>query len=585
MSEPVSPWGTTSVVQTSEEAVRRRAWWIGGGVAAVVLLGGLTAWYFLFYAAPKPLPLNITFEAAALAPGTPGTLTITVHNDGLEPAHAAELAVVLPERVTAASLPQETPSSTLSVPVVALGDIPAGGTASVTLTLDTTLDPGSAAQLKTEVTYAVARDLTKRFMANAKTDLVIKESTVSVAVEAPTAVTRAEPFNAAVRYRSNVAEVLHALTLTIALPPGLKLVSSTPELKEGKIALPDLTQGQSGVVNLRLQAAPVGATTLNLRATVGLEDRLLAERAASISVTGDALAVTATANGREATALALGESAAYTFVVRNTSPTALKDVVVKARFNGTLFDFKTFNTQGGTLAASEPVVTWNGIGVPGLRVLDPGASITLVANMSLKQKISPAETLEGIIGVTATSPTVPAGVSASGVIAGATTTVRLAAETYFDATAYFVDPLKQVVNAGTQPPKVGKQTQYLVRWTITTRNAGLKEAVVTANVPPGARFTGKLAGVTPTQLTYNERTGRITWHAGDVAANATVRAGFQLEIIPAENQIGRDVALLGDAHLAAIDAFTNLSVSRDASELSTYLRGDAQKQGSGAVIP
>lgn len=583
MDAPESPWGTSPYQQAVISGERSSSLrWVAVAAVAALLLGGAAAAYWWTTRA-VPLPVSVVLEPQPLVPGSTRELKVTVRNASpKETALAAELAVHLPDKTTAAGLDEETPSSTIPVPVVALGDLGPGEERTMTFVLSTELDPSSAVPLAAEATYATGRDAQKRFSAAAQGELVVQQPALTLAIEAPTAVVRAAPFAATVRYRNNTDQPLAGVRLDLSLPRGLTVASSTPGLSAGVLQLSALPARQQGTLQLSLVPGPGAPHEMPIRATVTQGQRQLAERSATVLVSSDALAVEVSLKGDHEAPIDPNESISYRIVVRNLATVPLSDVQVRATLGGKLFVLSSVQAPGGSLAAAEPVVTWTGVGVPALRSLGPGGTVQLQLGARIEKEVS-GVSLTAPVTVVATSPTVPPGTAATQVTASDSAVGKLAADTAFQAGAHWRDPLGQISNAGPQPPEVGKATQYVIRWSVASSYAPLRDAVVTASLAPGVRFTGKLDGATGDTLTYDPGSGTVTWRPGAVPANGKVQAAFQIELTPAQNQKGKSVNLIGGSTLQAADAFTGRAVKEGMPALTTLLQAGATGAGNGIV--
>lgn len=584
MNTPESNWGTSPYQQAVAEG-ERNTWlrWIAVGCGALALIAiGIGGYLYMNRAVA--LPVSVAIEAQPLVPGTTSELIVRVTNASpTDTALATEISVTLPEKTTSAGLENETASSSIAVPTVSVGDIAPGGTATMRLVLTTELDPSSAVPVIAQVTYATARDAEKRFEATATQDLVVREPAVTLAIEAPGAVVRAAPFDISLRYRNNTDKPLSGARVTLVLPRGLTIASSSADFAGGTVALADVPAKQGGSLKLTLLPGASAPHEMPLRAEVTAGGTTLAERTASVTISSDALAVNILVNGKDDVAVSADQTLSYVIDVKNLSRVPLKDVVVKARLDSPLFVLASVQPEDGSLAASEPVVTWNGVGVIGLRSIEPGQSVSLRLGVRIAKNVGSVASVTAPVVVTVTSPTVPAGTVGTGVTATDTALARLAASVDFNVNAYWSDPLKQITNIGTQPPQVGKATQYAVRWTVSPKSAGIKDAVVTASLEPGVRFTGKIVGASVNALTYDANTGKVTWYPGVVAANATVSATFQIEVTPAANQKGRTMRLMTDTKFTALDAFAGRALDDEVPAFTTALTSGAGNQGGGVV--
>lgn len=578
-----SSWGSSDYQQAVEYGQRSVRWrGIVGGLVGLLLMGGGLAYYFLVYKAEYALPVELAISSPTLLKGGAVQLTVTATNGGDLPALLPELTLELPERTTGVAETSAS-SSTVERPVITLGDIGARESVTAIVEVTTDLEPGSAAPVRAVLSYGTPRG-DQRFGVSSEVALVVTQPVFALNIDAPTGIARNDPFATTIRYRNNADQPLAGARLVLVLPRGVTVVSSTPQQGEGVVwQLPALPPGGTGSISLRLLAGDGAPAALNMRAAVSANGRDLAEQLRAIAISDVPMTVAIDQAGRVESVVNFDETIGYTVKVKNASKVTLKDVVVKATIGGTIFDLSTIIVQNATVSASEPVITWSGVGNPGLRAIEPGGEVTLNFNMRVKRAVAGSD-LEASVTALATSPTVPAGTAASGSQASATAKAKLAAQVAFAAQALWRDPLGQVANAGPQPPKVGTPTQYLIRWSIAPTSAGLKDAAVTVTLPAGVRFTGKLAGAASSALTYDGRTGLVTWRVGDVATGATARAGFQVEVTPASNQVGREIRLMGDSKLVATDAFSGISVTRTATGMGTMLSAGSAGAGQGQVV-
>jgi len=577
-----SSWGSSDyqqAVASGRRSIRLR--WIVAGLATVAVVGAAAAYWFLIHEAPRALPVGIRLSAPTLLQGGKATVTVSVSNDGaLDAARDLELAVDLPER-TVATVQDAAASSTPERAVVSLQDLGPGESREVSLQLMTQLEPGSAAPLRAEVSYATDRGA-RRFSVATEVSLVVTQPALSLSIAAPSGVARNDPFSATLRYRNNDDRPLSGASLRLVLPRGVSLVSAEPARQDGAWEIPSLAPGAEGGVALRLLAGDDAATPLGLRATISRAGEIVAEQAASVAISSEPLGLSVFSSAGESPVVTFGQSLSYRMEVRNLSKVVLKDVVLKAELGGKLFDLSTVVARTGTLDPRDPLITWNGIGNPELRAIAPGGKVSISFDVRTVRSLAGSD-LSSVVTASASSPTVPAGVQASGSVASSRSVAKLAGQVAFASEAHWRDPLAQVSNAGPQPPRVGTPTQYLVRWSVAPSSAGMKDATVTAALPAGVRFTGKLAGVSASDLTYDTRTGTVTWRAGAVAAGSTKRAGFQVEVTPAANQAGREVRLAGESKLTATDAFAGVAVTSSGRELTTLLQAGTPGAGDGTV--
>jgi hypothetical protein len=87
-------------------------------------------------------------------------------------------------------------------------------------------------------------------------------------------------------------------------------------------------------------------------------------------------------------------------------------------------------------------------------------------------------------------------------------------------------------------------------------------------------------------ITYNANTREALWRIGNLDANASVDAAFQLSFLPSVSQVGTVPTLVGEQSLRATDRFTGTVVRTTAGALTTRLPEDPDPNTyTGQVLP
>ena len=160
------------------------------------------------------------------------------------------------------------------------------------------------------------------------------------------------------------------------------------------------------------------------------------------------------------------------------------------------------------------------------------------------------------------SLTVPAGTAADKTISVATLETKVAGEVALRAAGFSRDAASGILNSGPYPPKINTPTQYTIHWVITNYATDISGVQVSAFLQSGTRFTGKVKSTSDAVPAYNPSSGGITWHIDRIQATKgaigqPIEVIFQVENTPAINQVGQNVALLGETRIEAHDDFTD----------------------------
>lgn len=161
--------------------------------------------------------------------------------------------------------------------------------------------------------------------------------------------------------------------------------------------------------------------------------------------------------------------------------------------------------------------------------------------------------------------------------------VRIASEIQVIAASYYNSPQGDQLGSGPFPPVNGIPTKL---WTFFTAHStnDFKDFVMSAKLADNVTFTGNkslLAG----NLNYNPETRQIIWQVENISGEDkdSYLAGFEIELIPDDSQIGEYAPLITSARYQAIDYYTGLPVNNFLADIDTSLQKDAINKNEGRV--
>lgn len=262
------------------------------------------------------------------------------------------------------------------------------------------------------------------------------------------------------------------------------------------------------------------------------------------------------------TSMARGLSARIDW--KNNLPLPLTDLQIEATIRGDSLDKKSVNTGSGFYRSRDEKIVWNSSTLEDFSSVDPGEFGTLnfgfatlpfdpeapVKNQSITIDIS-------VSGKRPSERNVPETIQSSVI-----KTIKIKTDPGMASRAvYYVGPFQ---NSGPLPPKVDEKTTYTVVWTLTNTTNDISNTQVEGYLPPHARFTGKISPENE-RITFDERSGKITWNAGLLPAGTgysrpTREVAFQVEVIPSANQVGQTLFLVDRQKISGMDTFTNTLV-------------------------
>jgi hypothetical protein len=178
------------------------------------------------------------------------------------------------------------------------------------------------------------------------------------------------------------------------------------------------------------------------------------------------------------------------------------------------------------------------------------------------------------------SPTVPPGTQASSTISAVSAENKVGGKISLSVPAYWRDAASGVLNSGPYPPKVNQTTQYTIHWAITNYSTDVENVTVSASLQSGTTCTGIVKSNVSAVPACNAATGLVTWTiptnipATTGITGPPAEAVFQVQNMPAINQTGNAVTLLGPTTLQATDVFTGAAYKISADAITTDLPND-----------
>jgi len=390
--------------------------------------------------------------------------------------------------------------------------------------------------------------------------------------------------------------------LNIQLPPGMELDVSDDEFSSGFLQGPG--EWQLGTID-SLQSSEL--TFVFLVSGEAGEKRVLGVEAGIRQEDGDTfvqrrLSHTITVAARELDVRQIVNGSSEPIVVkpgevvkgevhyRNVGTIGLREAIVEVSFEGVGFDPDSLVIETGAYNPRTQSIVWSTATEPNLAVIQPQEEGVLEYSFQvLDVDRFPTEgegASNNVIVTTATvdSPDIPlpAGqprrVVSDRAVMSVGTTLRLSAEAFYD------DGRLGLNSEGPLPPQVGEETLYTVRFRIGSTLNTAANVHLTAVLPDGVNYTGehyKTGG----DITFNERTGRLDWTILQMPGSTgrslpPQELHIQVAIVPGENQRGREVPLLNQLTLEAVDQFTE---QREQEGLKTYPTTETAEPGEGIV--
>lgn len=135
---------------------------------------------------------------------------------------------------------------------------------------------------------------------------------------------------------------------------------------------------------------------------------------------------------------------------------------------------------------------------------------------------------------------------------------------------------------GPLPPVVGESTRYWILWTLGPFDRSLSDLEYEAQLAPNVRATGKFASTVPLDFSASEDKVKMTADEVKLAGAGNVVFGYEVELLPTENQRGFFADLVLNNMVSAIDEFGK-PVESSVQSVDTGLMTDEKAIGKGVV--
>ncbi len=557
----------------------------------LVVVGAGAAYLWVKGRSTQGLTVEL-FAPPQISVGTPFDLEVTLTNNSSDILQDGRLAVELPDGM---ALVGSAPEQTLENK--SIGTIDADSVTRQKFSLIVLEGENTVKTVKARVSY-LPTSLRSRFERSSSLDLAVGAAGLTLEVSAPQKVFSGEEFEVTVEYRNVSATGLENLRLALALPAAFTrtFASANPEKNSTVWNVPTLAAGAEGALTLKgTLAGPdnaffeIGAA---VEATFGGRRYAIAKQAGTVAIAPSPVSLSLQANGSTDTIAVPGADLQYTLSFVNNTDIGLKDVVIRAKLTGEMFNLSTLSSKAFFQQADRTLV-WNASVFGELATIPPGASGSVdfavkVAPQYPGKKLSDKNfTLD--VSASIESPTVPYYVASQKTITVANLVTKIAGATVVDARGVFRDAAAGVVNSGVWPMKVGQSTQFTIHWVVTNYATDVSSVRLKAFLGPNVKFVKMVKSSTAVQPTYNTNTQEIEWSLGQIAANKGVvgaphEAIFQVEATPSISDVGKSMTLLQATQLTATDLFTNQPIASQDAPVTTGALSDPTVTASETTV-
>lgn len=545
----------------------------------LVLLAGIGLVFFFWYESQSGEDLTLALRVPDnVFVGAPFEIGVEIRNDSSSILKDVKLTLEAPRGVVFVGSVNEQ-----GIPAKPLGDLGVGGLTEETFMVMAIEGENSIKQLKALVSYQPG-SLGSRFEKEATADVRIGEQAMRLELTAPTKTFSGEEIELTIAYQNVSGVEFSGLELQAEYPPVFSVTEASPK--------PDFDNRIWNLGNVQhsgknehtvkgVIAGPEGSFySFRVSLAASFLGRLytVSEKTVAVTITTSPLSLEILPNDNPDYIARPGEGITYRLNYRNNTETGLRDVIVKAKLIGVLFDIPTVSSNG-FLRSPENTVVWTAANTPELALLQPsaGGSVTFSVGLMPEYPIRRLSDKNFVLKVEAEieSPTVPPFVGAKKTIGKAMAETKVRGDFRIDARGYFRDAASGIANRGPMPPVVGQATQFTMHWVLWNYGTDISGIELRSALGGNVRFTGVVKSNNGILPVFNDRTQMIEWNVDKIIAtkgisdNRPVEAIFQVELTPGENQIGSTPVLLQNTTARATDDFTGIELSANDGEVRT----------------
>src|SRR3989344_4815714 len=562
-------------------------------IAALVLISAASAWYIFRFQSNQGL--DFAFDVPeTVTSGVPFELKLNFSNNSGSVLEDARLALVLPEGATFFG---ENPNKTIENK--SLGNVGDSSLIQETYSIIIFSPEESVKDFKATLNYAPA-SLGARFEKSKNFSVAIKSSGVAVDLSLPESVTSGEEFDIKIKYQ-NVSEFdFSGLELKLEYPPSFSFsgASLKPDADNAVWRLGDLRKNSEGEFTVTGSLIGTENQTVDfnssLSTSVAGNSYLVSRSTASTTVSSSPISLSARLNDDPDYIASAGDTLNYVISYENTTDAPLQNVAVRARLVGEMFDLNTLQTSSA-FRSSDATLIWNSANTPALSLLSPGSAGAV--NFSIKTKSAypikrfSDKNFSVRVNTEAEVLNVPDTLGVKRVYSVYKLENKILGNISVDAQAYFRDAAACILNGGLMPPKVGQATQFTVHWLIKNFANDASNVEARAVLGNNVKITQQAKSNVGSVPAVDPATNELVWKIDRIQANqgvvgSQIEAIFQVEVVPAGEQAGTYMQLIGPTTVKAHDDFADRELVNNDVALTTALPDDTTVgQQRGVVQP
>jgi len=373
--------------------------------------------------------------------GIPFDMTVQVANNTNSLLQNAAIAITTPEGITVLS----TFAGRGSIAEETIGDLGTGSLAKKTFSLIATGEPGTDIPVSVSVDYNLGNS---RFEREQKQNVRIAKSPIVLSIAKPDHIVQGSEFEITIEYENQSQFDFQDVVLETQYPASFlfRKASLTPDSLNTMWRLGAVNSGSKGSISITGVLDGVGETQADFGVTISAvflgKPYPVAEGRSGLTLAPSPIGLGITVNKNPNYVARIGDRLVYTIRYENQSGIALADMVLRADVIGELVDSSSLQTEGLIDPVTHQAI-WNANRIPGLRLVEPGASGEVDLEVRLKSTFpiqrAGDKNFSVELQVRVESPSVPYYLSASKTSAAAAVKTKVSGQTVFLRTGEYPD--------------------------------------------------------------------------------------------------------------------------------------------------
>ncbi len=411
---------------------------------------------------------------------------------------------------------------------------------------------GESLEASATIRY-VPRNLAARYDSERSHMAVITEVPIDFDFQLPSTVDPEREAGFRLRFSSDIDYPLTDLEIRMRYPAGFSFVRSTPKTDaEGRNEWPwpVLNKGDHGTIDIDgyLRGEPGDAKVFNATLGVWVGERFipLKETSKGTAISESKLLVDMQVNGEADYVANPGEMLHYEIFFRNVGEETLEDLFLLVDLDDKTLNMSQVEPMDGRFQEERGVIIWSYTFDFVLQSLKANEEGRVEFWARVREDLPYDPEIKVKASIERAEKTLATRVN---------TRLSLSQDVFRQGSPFEKE--------GPFPFKEGETSNYAVRWKMDTLFSDVRDVIVKAKLPEGARVTGEKEPEKDISLSFNSTTREVILEIEDLYAGQTKEVFFEVEITPPGDFKEEDM-VIGKAQMTAEDKKTNKGISQSA---------------------